>query len=118
MGYEITDVLISPETALNMITNDKLLSLLPRENFGAQPNPIESGELRGVMGLTWYATNRVADGEAFFISGRQAGSISDEKPLYSRVVDEQDRESRLVMAARLVVPYVTDPLSVVRLTGI
>jgi hypothetical protein len=70
------------------------------------------------MGLTWYVSNRVADGEAFFISGRTAGSISDEKPLYSRVVNEEDRESRLVMAARLVVPYVTDPLSVVRLTGI
>lgn len=120
MGYEITDALISPETALNMITNDKLLSLLPREGMSRSgaPNPIESGELRGVMGLTWYASNRVADGEAFFISGRTAGSISDEKPLYSRVVNEEDRESRLVMAARLVVPYVTDPLSVVRLTGI
>jgi hypothetical protein len=118
MGYEITDALISPTTALNMITNDKLLSLLPREGMGGMPNPIESGELRGVLGLSWYSTNRVSDDEVLLVSGRTAGSISDEKPLYSRVVDERAREARLVMAARLVVPYVTDPLSVVRITGV
>lgn len=121
MGYQITDALISPTTHLNMITNDKLLSLLPREGMNGVPNPIASGQLQGVMGLTWYPTNRVADGECILISGRIAGSISDEKPLYSRVVDEgqsSTRETKVVAAARLVVPYVTDPLSVVRITGI
>lgn len=119
MGYEIDTALISPQTGLNMLTNDKLLNYLPREAQGAAPNPVLVGRLSGVAGITrWIQSNRVGDDEVIFLSGRQAGSISDERPLYSRVVPRPESESTLVMAARLMVPFVTDPKSVFRLTGV
>lgn len=118
MGYTITGALISPNTNLAMLTNDQLIAQLPREGAG-NSNPIRSGRLAGIAGIDdWFVTNRVTDDEIFFLSGKQAGSISDEKPLYSRVVDRPERESLLIMAARLVVPFVTDPKSVVRMTGV
>jgi len=119
MGYRITDALITPTTHLKMITNATLLSLLPREGVRPTvPNPIASGELQNVLGLTWYPTNRVTDDEVILVSGRVAGSISDEIPFYSRVIDEPDRESRLVQAARPVSIYITDPKSCYRITGV
>lgn len=118
MGYELDSAIISPNTALAMLKNTTLRSALPRENQGS-PNPVLVGRLAGVAGITnWYKTNRVLDQEVFLFSGQSAGSISDEKPLYSRVVDIEERETLLIMAARLTVPYVTDPKSVVQITGV
>lgn len=118
MGYELNSALISPNTRLSMLNNDKLVSLLPRENQGA-PNPILIGQLSGIAGITnWYASNRVGDDEVILLDGRTAGSISDEKPTYTRVVDQPEKERVLIMGARLTVPYVTDPKSVVRIAGV
>lgn len=118
MGYGITSALISPLTHLNITTNDKLLSQLPRESSNPITSTLASRQLRGVLGLTWYVSNRVSDDEVFLFDGQNAGSISDEKPMYSRVVDQPAQERLLVMAARLTVPFVTDPKSVVRLRGV
>jgi hypothetical protein len=118
LGYEIDTALISPNTELGMVNNDRLQNLLPRENQGA-PNPIMSGQLGRLAGITrWFVSNRVGDDEVFFLSGRNAGSISDERPLYSRQIDQPEYERWLVQAARLTVPYVSNPKSVVRVTGI
>lgn len=117
MGYDINTAIISPTTELNMVTNEKLLSQLPT-NMGAG-SPILSGRLAGLAGITrWIVSTRVGDDEVIFTSGNVAGSISDEKPLYSRVVDQPEKERTFVMAARIVVPYVTDPKSVIRLVGV
>lgn len=118
LGYEIDSGLLSYSTALNMLKNTTLRDSLPRENQGS-PNPVLVGKLTGVAGITnWYATNRMADDEVILLSGREAGSISDEKPLYSRVVDQPDKERVLIMAARLTVPYVTDPKSAILIEGV
>ena len=118
MGYESTRGLISYNTAASMLKNTTLRSSLPRENVGS-PNPVLVGRLAGVAGIDeWYATNRMPDTDAILLSGQQAGSISDERPLYTRVVDDPKRETVWVMAGRLTVPYVTDPKSVVRITGV
>lgn len=118
LGYEIDTALISPGTHLSMVSNEKLLAALPREGSGSS-NPIISGELTGVAGISrWFVTNRVGDNEVLFLSGRQAGSIADERPLYSRQVDQPERERWLVQAARLTVPFVNNPKSVIRMTGV
>lgn len=118
MGYEITDALVSPTTLLNMITNDKLMSQLPREGNNVVTRPLASRAMQGVLGLTWYPTNRVSDDQVILLDGQTAGSISDEKPLYSRVVDQPEKERVLIMAARLTVPYVTDPKSAIVINGV
>lgn len=118
LQYEVDSALISTTTAANMLKNTTLRSSLPRENQGS-PNPVLVGRLSGVAGITnWYATNRMPNQDCLLLSGQQAGSISDEVPLYTRVVDDPERERKIVMAGRLTVPFVTDPKSVVRITGV
>jgi hypothetical protein len=118
MGYNLDTALISPKTLGSMLKNTNLRSSLPRENQGS-PNPVLVGKLAGVAGITnWYVTNRMPDTDTLLLSGQQAGSISDERPLYSRVIDDPEREIVWVQAGRLTVPFVTDPLSVVRITGV
>lgn len=116
MGYEATDVLINPAQYVDLMRDTGVRSALPREN--AATNPVASGELTGLMGFTWYVTNRVAAGTALVLAGQTAGSMRDELGLYTRVVDQPERERWLVMAARVTVPIVTDPKAVYRLTGL
>lgn len=118
MGYEITDALVSPTTLLNMVTNDKLISQLPRETGSVPLRPLASRAMQGVLGLSWYPSNRVGDNQVILLDGQTAGSISDERPLYSRVVDQPEKERVLIMAARLTVPYVTDPKSAIVINGV
>ena len=117
MGYRLDTALISPTTELRLVTNGNLRDQIWKSR-GVVTSPLASGRLEGLLGLTYYVSNRISDGEVILLPSQQAGSISDEKPLYTRVVDQPERERILIMGARLTVPYVTDPLSVVRITGI
>lgn len=117
LGYRITGAIVSPTTELNMMLNDRLISLIEGTR-GTIESPLVSRSLGALFGLTWYSTPRVADNEVFLVAERVAGSVSDERPLYTRVVDDPERERRVIMAGRLCVPYVTDPKAVVRITGV
>lgn len=116
MGYSADTVLINPAQYVSLISNPKVYNALPRESTAN--NPIVNGQLNGYMGFNWFVTNRVAAGSAYILSSMMAGSLRDELPLYSRVIDQQDRERWLIQAARVTVPIVTDPKAVVKLTGI
>lgn len=116
LGYVADTVLINPTQELELFLDKGIRDALPRENSAA--NPIASGRLSGLMGLTWYASNRVPVGTAYVLASTQAGSLRDELPLYSRVVDQPERERYLIQAARVTVPIVTDPLAVYKLTGL
>lgn len=122
MGYTLTDAYVSPATMNSMVNNDKVTQAIQTFNNGGIQNPLgqtpTEPRLRGFLGLDWHVTNRVLDTEAILVGGQMAGSLSDEKPLYTRVVDLPHRETVLIMGARLCVPYVTDPKSVVRITGV
>lgn len=116
MGYNADTVLINPAQYVDLMRNEKIRSALPRE--AAASNPAASGQLTGLMGFTWYVSNRVAAGSAYVLAAKVAGSIRDEMPLYSRTIDQQERERYLVQAARITVPIVTDPEAVYKLTGL
>lgn len=117
MGYTAGLVVINPAQLLDLLKRKDVRDALPRES--AASNPIMSGKLSGLMGLNeWYVSNRMPAGEALVTMPRMAGSLRDELPLYSRTIDQPERERYLVQAARVTVPIVTDPKSVVRLTGL
>ena len=116
LGYVADTVLINPIQELELFLDKNIRDALPKEN--PNTNPIASGRVSGLMGLTWYASNRVPLGTAYVLASTQAGSLHDELPLYSRVVDQPERERYLIQAARVTVPVVTDPLAVYRLTGL
>lgn len=115
LGYTADTVLINPTQGLELFRDKEIRDALPKEG---PANPIASGRFQGLMGLTWYESNRVPLGTAYILSSTMAGSLHDELPLYSRVVDQPEKERYLVQAARVTVPAVTDPLAVYRLTGL
>lgn len=116
LGYVADTILINPAQGLDLFRDKEIRDALPKENTAA--NPIASGRFQGLMGLTWYESNRVPEGTAFILSSGMAGSLRDELALYSRVIDQPEKERYLVQAARVTVPIVTDPLAVYRLTGL
>lgn len=116
LGYMADTILINPAQMVDLIGRKDVRDALPRESLTG--NPIANGQLNGFMGYTWYVTNRVAAGTAYILASTMAGSLRDELPLYSRVIDQQERERWLVQAARVTVPIVTDPKAVLKLTGL
>ena len=116
LGYMADTILINPAQMVDLIGRKDVRDSLPRESITG--NPIANGQLNGFMGYTWYVTNRVAAGTAYILASTMAGSLRDELPLYSRVIDQQERERWLVQAARVTVPIVTDPKAVLKLTGL
>ncbi len=117
LGYASNAVLLSPTTALNVMTNDKVGTMIGNAN-GQIMSPLASRQLSGLLDLTWWPTPRIGDNEVILVATGVAGRISDERPLYTRVVDDPERERRILMAGRLAVPYVTDPKAVIRITGV
>lgn len=116
LGYQIDTVLLNPAEALGIRKNTGIRAALPRENTAN--NLIGSRDLDGLLGIPhWYITNRVSAGRVYLVQSKTTGTISDEMPLYSRVVDDEKNERKLVMAARVVVPYITDPKSAYVITG-
>jgi hypothetical protein len=117
LGYTIDTVIINPAQVLNLLKKATIRDMLPRENPAI--NPVLSGRLANLAGIqNWIVTNRVASNKVFLLTSKIAGSIRDEVPFYSRTVDEPQRERYLIMAGRVSVPIITDPLAVFKLTGV
>lgn len=121
MGYTADTVLLNPAEALALRTNTTVAARLPRETPRAangSPDLLSSPDLSGLAGIpSWIVSNRVPAGTVFVLDSDTIGGISDELPLYSRTVDEETKERYRVMSARVTVPYVTDPLAAVKITG-
>lgn len=117
LGYIVDTAIAHPNEVLKLLKRKDVRDALPRENTSL--NPIVSGRLAGLCGINnWIVTNRQTAGTVTFLQSKVAGSIRDEVPFYSRVVDQQDKERYLIMAGRVSVPIITDPLAVYDLTGL
>lgn len=118
MGYTADTILINPQQRLRLMGRADIRNALPRENTAANPLLNGGAALGGLLGFTWIVSNRVPAGTAIVLSRGTIGSIRDELPLYSRTVDQPDQERWLLMAARVTVPVITDPMAAYRLTGL
>jgi len=116
MGYELDTWLLNPEQELSLFMRSDIRSALPREN--AATNPLLAGRLNGLLGFNYIVSNRVPAGTAIGLNGKVVGSWHDEVPLYTRVVDDPKTETYWLMAARVGVPVITDPLSARIVTGL
>lgn len=114
MGYVADTVLVNPDQTLDLMKDKDLRDAMPRERTDGL---IRTGNLGRVLGLDFIESNRVAAGTVWVLQRRIAGSISDEVPLYARPIRDDRRETTFIHGARVVVPYVTDPKAVVRITG-
>jgi hypothetical protein len=134
LGYVPDTILMNPADHAVAVKNTTLRSSLPRENFGISasrlgpdheptgggnlPNPIFGGFINQLEGLTIYLTNRVPAGTIYVLAAGMVGSYSDEVPEYYKILDEPREETYYIHGARVMVPYVTDPLACVKVTGI
>lgn len=116
LGYNIDTWLINPRQELSLFLRKDVREALPRENPAT--NPLLSGKINGFLGFNYLVSNRVPVGTAIGLNGKVVGSWSDELPLYSRVVNDEKAETWWIMAARVGVPVITDPLSARIVTGL
>lgn len=116
LGYELDTVIIHPTDALGVRKNTGIRAALPRENTAN--NLIGAKDLDGLLRFDhWYVTPRATAGKVILTAQKVLGSYSDELPLYTRVIDEPKAERYIVQAARVTVPYITDPKSTIVITG-
>lgn len=116
LGYVVDTAILHPVQALALLNRKDIRDMLPKENVSV--NPILTGRLPNLGSIkNWIVSNRQAAGTVHFLQAKVAGSMRDEVPLYTRVVDQPHLERQLIMAGRVSVPIVTDPLCVYRLTG-
>ena len=114
MGYVADTVLVNPAQSLDLVKDKDIRDAMPRERDNSL---IRTGNLGRVLGLDFIESNRVPAGTVYVLQRRIAGGISDEVPLYARPIPDARRETTFIHGARVVVPYVTDPKAVVRITG-
>lgn len=92
-------------------------------------NPAQAAQLRlvygsdyqGVLdsnGVTIRASNRVAAGTAYVLAQGQPGELRMEKPLSTETFREPETQRTWVQTDARFVMYVTDPYSVVKVTGL
>ncbi len=118
LGYMADTVLVNPLQRLRLMARKDIRDSLPRESTAGNPVLAGGAALNGLLGFRWLVSNRVPAGSAYVLARGVLGSIRDELPLYSRTVDQPDQERWLIMAARVTVPVITDPLAAFRLTGL
>lgn len=133
LGYVPDVLMMNPANHAIAVKNTTLRSALPRENInmraaglgpdheptgGGIANPIFGGFLNELEGLTIYLTNRVPQGTAYILQSKTVGSYSEEVPEYYKPIYEPREETTYIHGARIAVPYVTDPLACVKITGI
>lgn len=116
LGYTANICLLNPAQALNIMLDTTLIGYMPRET--SSNNFVWGRNLDGIAGLRYIVTNRVADGTVWVVEGKTIGSITDERPFFSRIVDRPEEERKVLMAGRSFVPYVTDPKAAFKITGV
>ena len=116
LDYSLDTVLINPTDAAKLLKNRDLRDQLPREN--AAMNPLLSGRLEGLAGLSWIQTNRKAAGSLYILQKNITGVHAEELSTYTRNIDEEKYERWRVQGARVSVPLITDPKSIIEVTGI
>lgn len=115
MGYIADTVLINPLQEQDLLKDKDIRDALPRERDNSI---IRTGNLGRLMGLDFIVSNRVTAGTAYVLQRKIIGGISDEVPIYARPIADERRERVYIHGARVVVPYVTDPKAIFKLTGI
>lgn len=121
LGYNPDIILINPLNHAAAIKNTNLRTDLPRENLqtaGMESSPIFGGRINMLQGLDFYLTNRVPVGTMYVLESKRVGSYSDEVPETYKPLHDDRAETWFIHGSRITVPYVTDPLACVKVTGI
>jgi hypothetical protein len=117
LGYQANLALINPLDATQYFLGRKdIREQWPRENMAN--NPVVSPELGRIADLEWIKTKRVPRGTIYIMQRGVSGSLRDEEGgIQTNSFDDQNRHVRVLQSWRTVVPIITDPKSIVKVTG-
>jgi hypothetical protein len=124
-GYVPNAVFVEPAVYANIVSNDKLMKLLPREYPGQSSTPIAKG-LNGALmreagGITWITSpNAPVSGKAVVIDTTMFGGFTDEiaddpgyvqsdNGLQVKTMRMDETDGWRIRARRLTVPVVLEP---------
>lgn len=124
-GYMPDTVFVEPDVFANVVSDDELMKLLPREFPGVNSTPVTqglSGALtRQIGGFTWITSpNAPATGKALVVDSKVFGGFADERlnsPDYVQTenglqvqsIRDKDVDGWRIRARRITVPIVLEP---------
>ncbi|OZE77219.1 hypothetical protein CH305_18455 [Rhodococcus sp. 15-649-2-2] len=122
-GYEPNAIVVDDATWALLASDDKLSTLMAREDKG---NSVYTGEFRVVAGLTILPTPNLPAAGAWIIDTNALGGIADEKlgqgytgdVVETKSIRDEDNDQWRVRARRVCVPYVNEPGAAIKITGI
>ncbi len=133
-GYMPDTVFVEPAVFANVVSDEELMKLLPREFPGVQTSPLVQGLngslMRQIGGLTWITSpNAPASGKALVADTTVLGGFADERlnsPEYVQaetglqVLSIRDRETDgwRIRARRVTVPIVIEPYAAWLINGV
>lgn len=115
LGYEVDTLLINGDTEADLLARKDVRDAL---SDASKEAIVRDATLGRFLRMDIIVSNQVPDDTAFMLVRKRVGSISDETPLMSKVWREEKADSTWIQGGRRLVPYVTDPLAVVRLNGV
>lgn len=114
--YNLNTILVNPATANNILLLDDYANVAPRERDNL--NPWLNPTLNGVLGLNWLTSNLVPADTAYIFEPKVMGVNLVEVPRYVDVERQQSLRQEFVFGLESSVPVITDPHSLLKITGI
>jgi hypothetical protein len=133
-GYMPDTVLLGLTTFANVVSDDKLLQLLPREVPGVSASPVEGGWngpfMRKIGGFTFVTSpNLPTTGVATLLDSTMLGAFVDERlpapgyvggdnGLQVKTIRTEESDGWRIRARRVTVPIVREPAAAWKITGV
>ncbi len=124
-GYLPNAVFIEPDVFANVVSNDDLMKLLPREYPGVESTPVVAGLnsllMKQIGGFTFMTSpNAPATGKALMLDTNvfggfldevadDPGYVQDEKGLQVKSIRDEETDGWRIRARRITVPTVLEP---------
>lgn len=133
-GYNPNLVFVEPDVFANVVSDDELMKLLPRETGGVSQSPIAAGLnssfMRQIGGFTFVTSpNAPITGQALLVDTSVFGGFADERlasPDYVQTenglqvqsIRDKDVDGWRIRARRITVPVILEPAAAWRITGV
>lgn len=117
IGYQANLALVNPMDATEYFLGRKdIREQWPREDL--RNNPVLAPDLGRIADMEWIKTKAVPRGTIYIMQRGVSGSLRDEEGgIQVNSFDDQNRHVRILQSWRTVVPIITDPKSIVKVTG-
>lgn len=117
LGYQADTALVHPLDAAEFFLGRRdVREQFPRENIAR--NPVLAADLGNVAGLSWIKNSSVPRGRMYIMQRGVSGSVRDEEGgIQTNSFWDQNRHVQLIQSWRTIVPIITDPKSIVEISG-